>query len=294
MTELDELMELTHQCRERTGDLDADYRVWIARQGSVPVDTVARLRRVVTGGAIYVAAEIRWWRPDADLGSLEFMVDLTPAIAACSVRVGSDTMVAGRQGCQVSLTLGPPPLAFPPLPPIALQLFPSPSEPAVWDIVVDKELGVVLSLVCRVDGVLRAELEMLSSPAPTRPPASSYDDVPQACRDAGIDVDGMIVAYMKEFSGGCHLVIECPDIPAAQAAAAAACRALCGIPHPEQPEDPLPSHAWVLDHPEGASIDFDMHDAEGYDGLVEHVLVVMLEAMVVSGLSDALLTYRDE
>lgn len=295
MSQMAELLELAHQCRGGPVELDSDYRVWItASPGSAPVETVARLRSAVHGGAVHVDAEIRWWRPALDLGPLGFMVDLNPAIAACSVQLGPDTVVAGRQGWQVSLAPGPSPLAFPPVPATPPRLFPYPNEPAAWDIVVDKELGVVLSLSCRVDGELRGELEVLPSRAPARPPASSYDDVPQACRDAGIDVDGLIVAYMKAFSDSCHLVIECRDIPAAQAAAVAACTALLGIAHPEEPEHPLPSFvAGVEDRAEGVSFEFDMHDAESYDGLVEHVLAVVLGAITATGLRDARVTYLD-
>lgn len=295
MSLMAELLERVHQCRCGPVDLDADYRVWItASPGSAPVETVARLRSVVHGGAVHVEAEIQWWRPAVDLGPLGFMVDLTPAIAACSVQLRPDTVLAGRHGWHVSLAPGPPPLAFPHVPPTPLRLFPYPSEAAAWDIVVDKERGVVLSLNCRVDGELRGGLEVLPSPAPARPPASSYDDVPQACRDAGIDVDGQIVAYMKEFSDSCHLVVECRDLAAAQTAAAAACAALLRIAHPEQPDFPLPSFvSGVEERREGVLFEFDMHDAEGYDGLVEHVLAVVLDAMAASGLRNARLTYLD-
>ena len=296
MTELGDVLELLQARRRQPVELNSDYLVRATLLYGQPssVETVARLRASEPGWTEPVVAVTHWSRPPVDLGSIGFVVDLTPAIAACSVSVDGDATVAGRLGWQMVLRETVPPLTFPRRAPEPLSLFPYPNAPAVWNVVIDKEVGVVLSLSCRVGSDVVGSIEMLL-PGSAPPPPVEPPEIPAACRAARISVDGLLVAYMKEFSDQCHLTIESRDVDAARAAAESACEAICRVPNPEPPGGPLPSFISDIEaEPGGVSFWFDMADAEAYDGLVEHVLARVLEAMAASGLHDARLTYRDD
>jgi hypothetical protein len=79
------------------------------------------------------------------------------------------------------------------------------------------------------------------------------------------------------------------DPDAAKRALIAARRALFAIPHPEEPDDPLPSFASEVEvHDTGASFRFDIADAESYDGLVDEVIAALVSAIETEGVDGTL------
>lgn len=67
------------------------------------------------------------------------------------------------------------------------------------------------------------------------------------------------------------------------------------IPHPEEPDDPLPSYVSAVEvTDDGARLTIDFADAEAYDGLLERVLDAVLEGLLRAGVDGGLLTYPSE
>lgn len=107
-----------------------------------------------------------------------------------------------------------------------------------------------------------------------------------------IVVDPGLLEYMASHSGSCTFVLS--GVPEAEAVEGmrSACRAVGSIPHPEEPEDPLPSYmSGIAASGDGARFTVDMADAEGYDGLLERVLDAVLEGLAAAGVDGGLLTY---
>lgn len=96
--------------------------------------------------------------------------------------------------------------------------------------------------------------------------------------------DGLI-EYMSENTGHVEVQLrDAPDADLAVVAMEAARKALFGIPHPEEPDDPLPSTVGEVRTGErGPTIDFDIHDAEVYDGLLETVVLTLKAAIEAAG-----------
>lgn len=105
-------------------------------------------------------------------------------------------------------------------------------------------------------------------------------------------VDPDLLDYMASHSGMCTFVLKDLSPEAAVRGLRSACRAVGAIPHPEEPEDPLPSY---MSAPEptgdGARCTIDMADAEAYEGLLERVLQAVLDALAAEGVADGLLTH---
>jgi hypothetical protein len=99
---------------------------------------------------------------------------------------------------------------------------------------------------------------------------------------------------MAESSGAVHVELRgVPDADAGQRAMEAARSALFAIPHPEEPDDPLPSFATNVSLGDrGPTFWFDIADAEAYDGLIDTV-VKKLAAAVEGEVAEATLTWPD-
>ena len=84
-----------------------------------------------------------------------------------------------------------------------------------------------------------------------------------------------------------------PDRARGERAMAAARDALFAIPHPEEPDDPLPSiGSDITTTADGVIFWFDIADAEAYDGLIDEVVRAMVSALVRNG-AEGLLTWPD-
>jgi hypothetical protein len=318
VTTVGEILELLHDRRRVPVVLLTRYLVWCRvteDDGQGRENTMAvNMSRTEPLGVPEVDATLA---PSGDqgipYGDMTLLFDLMPVLAASTVRVGELIAVADRPGWQVWIRLTPQ-LSFPPLPlDRSFGLFPLPDEPAEWEIVIDRELGIVAALRCRVGedvvGVLEVQevreehgillalqeehfgepmdpADVVGADRPARP-----FELPNAVRDANIVVDDDVVASMAASTGACWIVIECADAASARGAVDAARAAVWTIPHPEEPEDPLPSFVSdAEDRPGGSSFWFDMADAEAYDGLVEEVLTAIVVAAAASGLRDARIT----
>jgi hypothetical protein len=105
-------------------------------------------------------------------------------------------------------------------------------------------------------------------------------------------VDPDLLDYMASNSGSCTFVLKDTSPEAAVRGLRSACRAVGAIPHPEEPDDPLPSY---MSAPEptgdGARCTIDMADAEAYEGLLERVLQAVLEGLAAEGVAEGLLTH---
>jgi len=105
-------------------------------------------------------------------------------------------------------------------------------------------------------------------------------------------VDPGLLDYMASNSGSCTFVLKDMSPEAAVSALRSVCRTVGAIPHPEEPDDPLPSH---MSAPEptadGARCTIDMADAEAYEGLLERVLQAVLDGLAAEGVAEGLLTY---
>lgn len=108
-----------------------------------------------------------------------------------------------------------------------------------------------------------------------------------------VDVADGLVDYFASSSGAAHVELRTPDHEGAVRGLTAARRALFAIPHPEEPDDPLPSFASdVTVSEQGATFWFDAADAEEYDGLLERVVDALREAIEREGV-DGSLTWPD-
>jgi hypothetical protein len=105
-----------------------------------------------------------------------------------------------------------------------------------------------------------------------------------------IEVDDGLLDYMAGSTGALHLVLRDTDDPdLALEAMRQAKAALFTIPHPEEPDDPLPSFASaVTAGAAGVTFWFDIADAEAYEGLLEQVLATVVRALEKSGVSGRL------
>jgi len=104
-----------------------------------------------------------------------------------------------------------------------------------------------------------------------------------------VDVSDGFIEYLAENSGAAHVELRTPEREGALVALTAARDALFKVRHPEEPTDPLASFATDVEPTErGATFWFDAADAEVYDGLLEHVVAVMREAIDAHGVSGTL------
>src|SRR5438874_641240 len=118
-----------------------------------------------------------------------------------------------------------------------------------------------------------------SSPASSRSstwPRSYRGRHLPSCACVSVTTDDGLLDRMKASTGVCRVQLrEAVDPADAMLGLARARRAIFGIPHPEEPSDPLPSYASeVVDTGGGPQFCFDVADAEAYEGLVERILDV--------------------
>ena len=99
--------------------------------------------------------------------------------------------------------------------------------------------------------------------------------------DLMVEIATGFVEYMAGSSGAIHVEFrDAADTDEAVRALSAARQAVCAVPHPEEPSEPLPSFASeVVANERGATFWFDAADAEAYDGLLEHVARSMAAAI---------------
>lgn len=105
-------------------------------------------------------------------------------------------------------------------------------------------------------------------------------------------VDPELLDHIAAHSGSCTFLLQ--DVPPEDAVRGlrAAARAVATIPHPEEPEDPLPSYVSSVEVTAGgAGFTIDIADAEAYDGLLERVLDAVLEGLGGAGVDSGVLTY---
>lgn len=109
-------------------------------------------------------------------------------------------------------------------------------------------------------------------------------------------VDPMLLDYMADHSGSCTFVLR--EVPAdkARLGLQRAGEAVAAIPHPEEPDDPLPSYVAPVDVADDGSarLTIDIADGEAYDGLLERVLDAVLDGLAAAGVAGGLLTYPAE
>src|SRR5437899_1984395 len=98
---------------------------------------------------------------------------------------------------------------------------------------------------------------------------------------ADVSVVPGTLARMLANTGGCSIeLVDVDDRVRASVAADAARRAVGGIRHPDENDEPLA--AFVSDvalTARGASFSFDIHDAEAHNDLVESVLIAIVDAV---------------
>ncbi len=94
-----------------------------------------------------------------------------------------------------------------------------------------------------------------------------------------------LLSHWKRHTGSCTAQVQhSADVEHARDGLVRAAAALRRIPHPEEPDDCLPSFvSEVRDADDGPLITFDIADAEAYDGLVEQVLEAVLTALASAG-----------
>jgi hypothetical protein len=105
-------------------------------------------------------------------------------------------------------------------------------------------------------------------------------------------IDPGLLDYMAANAGACTFVLK--DVPEEDALEGmrSARRVVGSIPHPEEPEDPLPSFMSTVEWTgDGARFWIDIADADGYGGLLERVLQAVLDGLAVAGVDGGLLTY---
>lgn len=97
--------------------------------------------------------------------------------------------------------------------------------------------------------------------------------------------------YMTANTGACTMQLR--DVAGADGREAMerAGDAVSGIEHPEEVSEPLPSFVSVTEIEGAVAITLDIADAEAYEGLVERVLSVLVDAIEAAGITDALLTH---
>jgi hypothetical protein len=100
-----------------------------------------------------------------------------------------------------------------------------------------------------------------------------------------VTVDPGLVAALAASSGNAQVELrDSSDPDVARRAMQAARAAVYTVPHPEEPDDPLPSYvSEVEDGPRGPRFSIDMADAEGYEGLIERVVATMSAAIDSAG-----------
>jgi len=105
-----------------------------------------------------------------------------------------------------------------------------------------------------------------------------------------IELEDGMMDYLEDSTGGIHLILrDADDADKAARGMNSAVAALYAIPHPEEPDDPLPSSASDLPSTgEGPRLWADIVDAEVYDGLLEHVLAAVVGALEAEGVSGRL------
>ena len=98
--------------------------------------------------------------------------------------------------------------------------------------------------------------------------------------------------YVASHTGHVELLLRGdPDDARAELAMAAARDALFAVPHPEEPDDPLPSvGSDITTTGDGVMFWFDIADAEAYDGLIDEVVQAMVGALAREG-AEGLLTW---
>lgn len=99
-------------------------------------------------------------------------------------------------------------------------------------------------------------------------------------------VDEGLAAHIAANSGAAHIaLVGCPDPDLARRAMVAAAKAVFTVPHPEEPDEPLPSFASgvEVDDEGTATFWFDAADAEAYEGLCEAVVAAMRAAVDATG-----------
>ncbi len=65
------------------------------------------------------------------------------------------------------------------------------------------------------------------------------------------------------------------------------------IPHPDEPEDPLPNYASdIVDRPDGAEVWFDIADYAEEPEILQHVVEAVVRGLTTAGITDATLTNK--
>ena len=106
-----------------------------------------------------------------------------------------------------------------------------------------------------------------------------------------IEVDPQIVDTWRASSGSLRVRFDGVNPDDAIDAAKAARAAVCGFPHPEEPEDPLASWVGPVEIVSGgAEFGFDAGDAGVYDGVFEALAAAMASAVEAEGVVAGRLT----
>jgi len=113
----------------------------------------------------------------------------------------------------------------------------------------------------------------------------SIDTVEPNLSTDAIRVDPGLVDYIAESSGAAHVQLQDAEDPEVAVAAMRLARsAVFSIPHPEEPDDPLPSFASAVTMAEGGpTFWFDIADAEVHDGTLRQVVKAMVTALDAAG-----------
>ena len=104
-----------------------------------------------------------------------------------------------------------------------------------------------------------------------------------------VEVDPQLVDRLSANTGAAAVRVVNADDPEALASGLRAAKAaIYRLPHPEEPEDPLPSFAAISEAGTDSVLRFDIADAEAYPGLVEQVVAAIASALNDAGVSGTL------
>jgi hypothetical protein len=107
-----------------------------------------------------------------------------------------------------------------------------------------------------------------------------------------VRVDDEALGTMRANSGAIHLVVI-SAVDDARVGLEEALRRIFEIPHPEEPDEPLASWAGPVEPvDDGWGLLLDLADAEAYEGILEAVLDVVVQALERTGVLDALVVVR--
>ena len=99
-----------------------------------------------------------------------------------------------------------------------------------------------------------------------------------------LEIDPAFREKLAASTGAAQVVVRSADVDAAVRGLRRARTALFQIPHPEEPEDPLPSYASAVAADEtSARFRFDIADAEAYTGLIDQVADAIIAALEAEG-----------